>query len=163
MTPSASLQDLYRSHAIELLQFARRRVGTQEAEDVVQDAYLHLLQHKTDEPIGNARAYLFRVTANAAIDQMRKSKTRNTHQASEGGDPDALDNARALAPEPIFAWRLRAALDKLPVAQRQVFLLNRIEGLTYPEIAARLGLSVRTVDRHLLKALTVLKEQLAET
>jgi RNA polymerase sigma factor (sigma-70 family) len=162
MLSPESLRDLYRSHAIELLQVARRRVGGQEAEDVVQDAYLHLLQRSRAESIDNPRAYLFRITANAAIDQLRRSKVRISHQSSEHIDPVDLGDARAYGAERLCAWRLRAAIAEMPAVHREVFLLNRFEGLTAAEIASRLHLSVRTIDRYLSKALAFLKDNLGE-
>jgi len=161
MLSSDALQDLYRSHAIELLHFARRRVGTQEAEDVVQDACLHFLQRSSAEPINNPRAYLFRVTANTAIDQLRRSKTRRSHQTDDDIELNSLDGARDCGTATLV-FQLHAALAELPEVQRQAFLLNRLEGLTYVEIASRLRLSVRTIDRHILKAIAFLKKQLGE-
>src|ERR1700730_15554026 len=65
MSPGdAALADLYQGHATELNGFARRRVGRQEAEDVVQDTYLHLLQRGTAATLEPPRAYLFRIAAN---------------------------------------------------------------------------------------------------
>jgi len=156
------LQDLYRSHAIELLHFARRRVGAQEAEDVVQDAYLHFLQRSSAEPIENPRAYLFQVTANAAIDQLRRSKVRTSHQTDDAIELDSLDGAQNYGSGALYIFRLQAALAELPEVQREIFVLNRLEGLTYIEIATQLGLSVRTIDRHMLRVLTFLRQQFSE-
>ncbi len=156
------LQDLYRSHSFELLRFARRRVGNQEAEDVLQDAYLHFLQRNPAESIQNPRAYLFRVTANAAIDWIRKSKASASRDPQNEIELDTFENAQAWGAETIYLLRLQLALSQLPAGQRKVFLLNRVKGLTYAEIALQLGVSVRTVDRYVLKAATFLREQLSE-
>ena len=71
-----ALAGLFQAHASELHGFARRRVGRQEAEDVVQDAYLHLLQRGTAATLDQPRAYLFRIAANLAVDFARKAKIR---------------------------------------------------------------------------------------
>ena len=74
--PDAVLTGLYLAHAHELHGFARRRVGRQEAEDVVQDTYLHLLQRGAAATLEHPRAYLFRIAANLAVDLARKTKIR---------------------------------------------------------------------------------------
>ena len=72
---NAALAGLYRAHASELHGFARRRVRRQEAEDVVRDAYLHLVQRGTAATLEQPRAYLFRTAANLAVDFARKAKS----------------------------------------------------------------------------------------
>ncbi len=152
---NAALAGLYQAHATELNGFARRRVGRQEAEDVVQDAYLHLLQRGTAATLEQPRAYLFRIAANLAVDFARKARTRLRY-AGEGLDFD-VDAAAAADPEATAGAamelaRLRACLSKLPPACREAFLMKRIEGLTHAEIAEKLGISVRTVDRFMVRA-----------
>jgi len=73
----AALAGLYQAHAHELHEFARHRAGRQEAEDVVQNAYLHLLQRGTAATLEYPRAYLFRIAANLAVDLARKTNTKS--------------------------------------------------------------------------------------
>jgi RNA polymerase sigma factor (sigma-70 family) len=159
---NAALAGLYQAHARELRMFARRRLGRQEAEDVVQDAYLHLLQRGTAATLEHPRPYLFRVAANLAVDFARKAKVRLRH-ASEG-----LDFACNTSPPPcpeaavggvMALRRLEAALAELPGLCREAFLLDQIEELSRAEVAARLGVSVRTIDRYVARALAHLRER----
>jgi RNA polymerase sigma-70 factor (ECF subfamily) len=151
----AVLAGLYQAHAHELHRFARLRAGRQEAEDVVQDTYLHLLQRGAAATLEHPRAYLFRIAANLAVDLARKTKIRSRY-AGENVDVDhfAEDtaNPEAASEGAIRLRRLQAALSELPPLCRAAFLLNRIDGLTYAEIAERLGLSVRTIDRYMFRA-----------
>jgi RNA polymerase sigma factor (sigma-70 family) len=71
---NTALAGLYQTYARELHGFARRRVGRQEAEDVVQDTYLHLLQRGTAATLEHPRPYLYRIAANLAVDFARKTK-----------------------------------------------------------------------------------------
>jgi RNA polymerase sigma-19 factor, ECF subfamily len=154
-TANAALAGLYQAHARELHGFARRHVGRQEAEDVVQDTYLHLLQRGTAASLEQPRPYLFRIAANLAVDLARKTKVRLRY----AGEGFALDcNAEAPASPEAAAGgamelrRLQASLAALPPLCRDAFLLNRIDDLTHAEIARRLGVSERSIDRYMVKA-----------
>ncbi|HUI21379.1 MAG TPA: sigma-70 family RNA polymerase sigma factor [Methylocella sp.] len=151
---NAALAGLYQAHATELNGFARRRVGRQEAEDVVQDAYLHLLQRGSAATLDQPRAYLFRIAANLAVDFARKAKTRLRYagEALDFAEMTAPANPEAATGATLELARLQASLSRLPPLCRDAFLLNRIEGLTHSEIARRLGVSVRTVDRFMVRA-----------
>jgi RNA polymerase sigma factor (sigma-70 family) len=154
-TANAALAGLYQAHANELHGFARRRAGRQEAEDVVQDTYLHLLQRGNAATLEHPRAYLLRIAANLAVDSARKTKI-HLRYAGEGFGHDCNAEAPA-SPEAAAGGamelrRLQASLGELPPLCRDVFLLNRIEDLTQAEIAARLGVSERAIDRYIVKA-----------
>jgi RNA polymerase sigma-70 factor (ECF subfamily) len=107
------VSDLFRNHKRELNGFARRRVGQQEAEDVVQDTYLHLLQRGETAALDCPRAYLFRVVSNLATDLMRKTKTRSSY-VIEDVELDGLNfghaNPSAAAEGMIEVMQLRTAL-----------------------------------------------------
>lgn len=150
------LHVLYDAHAKELETFARRRVGGDEARDVVHDAYLRLMDYAGEAAIENPRAYLYRVTANVANDHGAKALRR-----SEWTEPDAdPDLAECPNPNPERRMEIRhtldrclKALDELPEICRHAFLLHRIDGMTQGDIAAALGIPKRTVERHIAKAL----------
>lgn len=152
---SAALAGLYQAHAGELHGFARRRAGRQEAEDVLQDTYLHLLQRGTAATLEHPRPYLFRITANLAVDLARKTKIRLRYAGEGLGfdcNAEAPASPGAAAAGAMELRRLQASLAKLPPLCRDAFLLNRIEELTHAEIAGRLGVSVRTIDPYMVKA-----------
>lgn len=154
-TADTALAGLYQAHANELHGFARRRAGRQEAEDVVQEAYLHLLQRGTAATLEHPRSYLFRIAANLAVDLARKTKIRLRY-AGEGFalacNAESPASPEAAAGGAMELRRLQASLAELPPLCRDAFLLNRIEDLTNAEIAARLGVSARTVDRYMARA-----------
>lgn len=150
------LHFLYDAHAKELEAFARRRVGGDEARDVMHDAYLRMLNYAAEATLENPRAYLYRVTANAANDHGARARTRAEWIEAEA-DPDALHSP---LPGPEVAassrhalQRCLAALEELPEVYRHVFLLHRVDGVGQGDIAAALGLPKRTVERYVAKAL----------
>ncbi|MBW7902882.1 MAG: RNA polymerase sigma factor [Rhodocyclaceae bacterium] len=150
------LQLLYEQHADELDAFARRRVGRDESRDVVHDAYLRLAAYADPAALDNPRAYLYRLTGNVANDYGTRSLLR-----SEWTEPDAdLDAAACPKPGPERRAESRdalsrclAALDELPETYRHVFLLHRVDGMAQGDIAAALGIPLRSVERYIAKAL----------
>lgn len=146
------LFDLYQG---ELLGFAGQRFDDS-AEDIVQDAYLRLLEHEQPDAILNPRAYLYRVTANAAVDQQRKRRIRELY----AGDLEDFDAVCSPLPSPEtesansqLLQQCLQVLEQLPAIQRHIFLLHRIEGYSHRQIAANLNMPRRTVERHCAKAL----------
>ncbi|MCI0736600.1 MAG: sigma-70 family RNA polymerase sigma factor [Beijerinckiaceae bacterium] len=159
---NTALAVLYEAHASELHGFARRRVGRQEAEDIVQDTYLHLLQRGTAATLEHPRPYLYRIAANLSVDWARKAKIRLRY-AGEGLEAsctaESPPSPEAAAESTLELQMLQVSLAELPHACREAFLLNRVEDLSHVEIARRLGISVRTVDRHMARALAHMREK----
>lgn len=152
---NATLESLYRSHARELRAFTRRRVGAHEAEDIVQDAYLHALQEGSVLSSRHPRAYLFRIAANLTIDATRKARVRSRYAENKTMfqiSDESAHETEATIESLIELRQLCAHLDGLPLPCRNAFLLYWISDLDHSETARRLGVTVRTVERHLLKA-----------
>src|ERR1700730_6381661 len=142
-----------------LKSFILKRVSDiDEAEDVLQDVLFELDQADgLMEPIDQVGAWLARVARNRIIDLFRKKRPQSfASQAAEVGDEgevlpfeDLLPSAE-LGPEgaylrSILVDELEAALEELPVEQREVFVAHQIEGRTFNELAAETGLSVNTL------------------
>ncbi|MGH8601387.1 MAG: RNA polymerase sigma factor [Gammaproteobacteria bacterium] len=142
-------------YAEDLRAFARRLAGAQEAEDMLHDAYLHWVQHPAPESVRDPRAFLFTIVANLVRDGRRKEERRCKY-AAENVELDVLVSPLP-GPEDAAAWaerfeRFREALADLPELYRHAFLLNRFRRLTHREIAQRLGLSRKTVERYIRSA-----------
>src|SRR5215471_5560217 len=145
----ASFRDNYR----DLLRFLTRRTGDADrAADLAQDTYLKLATlSPANGDIRNARAYVYRVAGNLAIDTLRRegriaADFTFVEAADLVADPAPSPEARALAQERLR--RLEAALDELPSKPRLALLLNRVEGRTFAEIASRLGVSESMVAKY---------------
>jgi len=129
-----------------------------EAEDVVQEAYVRMLGATAlDRVESRARAYLFKVATNLAYDRFRarrESRRVDVEAPAPDAGPDVVvDFAQGLA-------IIERALLELKPRCRQVFLLRASEQLEYEEIAARLGVSKRTVEREMHHALDVCQRRL---
>lgn len=150
------LDFLFISHRAELVAFAEQKASAQQAEDLVQDAFLRLLQHGDIENIDNHRAYLYKVTANVGVNQFRRQPPVDFLDDS-GVDPDSLI---CPLPQPDTVNESREtyelcmqALDALPVLVRTVFLLHRVDGMAQADIGKAFNLPLRTVERYCAKAL----------
>jgi RNA polymerase sigma factor (sigma-70 family) len=141
-----------------LRSFIRRRVADiDEADDILQDVFYELVKaERLMEPIEQVGAWLFRVARNRTIDLFRKKKPEaSTAQAAvdEDGELSRLEDllpAPDAGPEAAYARsilvdELAAALDELPIEQREVFVAHEIDGRSFRELAAETGLSVNTL------------------
>lgn len=149
------LDKLFRHHRMELVTFAHTRVGQLDGEDIVQEAYLRLLQHPDCATIHNPRAYLYKIIANLGFDYHRRASVQ--YLVIDDIEPDnlisPLPSLEALADGQLLLNKCLRALDDLPEIYRHVFLLNRIDGLSHKEIAEALAVPQRTVERYCAKAL----------
>lgn len=136
------------------------------AEDVVQDAFLTVWRRAETYAAdrGSARTWLLSVVRNRAIDLTRRGAGRPVGAPLEAvfelAAPDVDTSAEALAR--IEAARVRAALDCLPRLQREVVELAFFSGLSYPEIAVRVGIPLGTVKSRIRLALNRLRTVLID-
>lgn len=167
MSPTPhNLSLLYADEQIRLRRhLVRRGLSAPAAADVVQEAFLKLLRTPLDE-IRDVRAYLQRAAETIAIDAWRR-ETRGAavidplvlaHDVVADPTPDA--DALLMAKEERQA--LAAAIEVLPPRCREVLMLHRFEGLSYAQIAEKLGISRNTVMVHLANAMTSLRRRLRE-
>jgi RNA polymerase sigma factor (sigma-70 family) len=140
----------------DLLRFLARRTRDVEAEDILQDTWLNLRERGDPGAWREPRAVLFTTAANLATDAYR----REARAGKLFAGPAAAVDAACPRPDPEahadtlkHLERLVAALEQLPLRCREAFLLNRLEALTHAEIAVRLGVSTKSVQRYIERAL----------
>jgi RNA polymerase sigma factor (sigma-70 family) len=147
----ASLDLLYRQHHGWLLAHVRRHFGRDQAEDLVQDVYVRASAYQGLE-VRNPRALLSQIATRAAIDRVRREVIRPPR------DGASVDNLFADAAQD-DALTLKQTILRLPPNLKEVFLLSRFGGLSYEEIAEQLGVSVKTVEWRMTKALRLCAAQ----
>jgi RNA polymerase sigma factor (sigma-70 family) len=146
---------LYREHAPALRRRLLARVGSrEEASDLVHDAFARLLGAVALERLREPEAFLNRIVRNLLIDRSRRLATRSPHVPIDDSAEIAVpaDQAEAIEVEQM-RQRYREVVASLPERMREVFVLHRIEGLSYKDIAARLNIGVRTVEWHIAEAI----------
>lgn len=144
--------------------FFRRRMGCDaDIEDMVQDVFARIVARAGDTPIQNLNAYVTRTASSVLADTGRR---RLSHRS---GDHVSFDpehhGGEEIDPERVLSGReeLNAATEallSLPERTRTVFVLRRLEGYRYSEIARHLGISVSAVEKHMVKAIGHLGETL---
>jgi RNA polymerase sigma factor (sigma-70 family) len=159
----ARVQHLYRSYWSELCRYVRSKfgVGPLDPEDVAQAAFVRYIALRDPQLVANPRAFLYATARNIVVDFNRHLKLTRLHavdsaQSSHGERVDAICPERiALARE--RAAVMTAAITGLPPRQRQALILNRIHGLSYSEVAARLGSSKSDIKRQIERAMAALE------
>lgn len=154
---------IFRAHYASLVGFAQGVLHDRSAaEDAAQEVMLELWRRREDLAIQESlRAYLLRATRNRALNQIRHAKVEQRAEPHLIGEEtvNATGASQVVAGE--LRDALREAVSELPPACRQVFELSRGHGLKYAEIASTLGISVKTVESQMGKALRHLRSRLA--
>lgn len=135
--------------------FARHVRDDAEIDDLVQDVFLRIVKRGGAEHLERFDGYVFETASSVLKDRHRRRQARRSDRHVEF-EPERHGGSGP-GPDSVLAGRqaLRAttvALMELPERTRTVFVLRRLEGLGYREIALRLGLSVSAVEKHMLRA-----------
>jgi RNA polymerase sigma-70 factor (family 1) len=161
---------LFRTHYTSLVAFARGFVGSEdEAEEIVQDVFVRVWDRRHDWRLESSiRGYLFGATRNRAMNAVRRRRAEWRWETACVLEPDRVGLGRG-PPQPDQSMRVaeldaavRRAISRLPEQCRIAYTLRWHHELTYAEIAHALGISIKTVESHISKALKALRKQLAQ-
>jgi RNA polymerase sigma-70 factor (family 1) len=158
-------ESIFRNYYAQLCNYANTFTNDiDEAEEIVQATFLNLWEkHESVDIQISVRAYLYRAVANNCINRVKHLKVRKKHndEAVYLGNESSENNLEQVLGSELEQL-IKQTIDSLPSQCQTVFKLSRYEGLSYSEIAGQLGLSVKTVDNHISKALRILKDKLKE-
>lgn len=148
------VEALYVAHHGWLVNWLRLKLDTHErAADLAHDTFMRLLSARQQTAAAEPRAFLTTIAKGLVVDHYRRRELEQAYLRSLAWLPEESapsPESRALILETLL--RIDTALDSLAPKVRNTFLLSQLDGLTYADIAARLGLSLATVKRHMVKA-----------
>jgi RNA polymerase sigma-70 factor (ECF subfamily) len=143
--------------------FARRISNRADVDDLTQEVFANLLRRSQLETVENIEGYIFQIAANVLRERFRRAGRRiDIHpEALEENSPHYVEE---ISPERILIGkethgRFVQALQELPERTRTIFVLNRFEELSAREIANRMGLSVSTIEKEMMRAIAHLRER----
>ena len=154
---------LYKKYCKRLYKFGNSILKSQvDTENLIQDVFLNLWENRQKvEKDSSIKSYVFTITYNSAISIIRK-------KARESEFVEYLKSLQDINVEPVnveleyneLTNKLDEIIKELPQRQKEVYLLHRVEGLKYNEIAERLNISVNTIENHMSRALKTIREKL---
>lgn len=156
------LKEVYDQHFESLRGFLYYKTGDIElAEDLVQEVFIKIWQKRADIKKETIKSLLFTIGNNLMINHYKHKQVVMGHQ----GDVIAQNKTEFKSPQFVleekeFEAKLNAVIEALPDGCREVFLMNRIDKLKYDEIAERLELSVKAIEKRMSKAISIIKEHL---
>jgi len=162
----ARLEGFAQRYYAPLASFFRKRTrNAAEVQDLVQQVFLRLAQHRDIDEIANPDGYIFQTAANALRDHARHCAIRERFVVEQAYRDDS--ERADFSPERVLQGRetvmqLATALRQLPERTRDVFMLRCFEGLKHAEISRLQGISVRAVEKHMAKAMAHLAQALDE-
>ena len=160
----AAFDAIFRAHYAALVGLAEGMLRSRAAaEDVAQEVMLELWRRRETMMIQESlRAYLIRSTRNRALNQIRHANVQRKAEPELARDEAVFPTGASLLVAGELREAINAAVAELPPACREVFTLSRTQGLRYTEIAATLGISVKTVESQMGKALRHMRNRLAQ-
>jgi RNA polymerase sigma factor (sigma-70 family) len=158
--------DSVSSLILKLRKVLRRRGRTMdETDELIQEAFLRLQVYRRERHVNEPEAFLVRAVQNLHIDLLRSRAHRGTHVEADSVQIHLVD-PRPSPVEVLAAHqrlqRLKEGLEALSPRTREIMLLHRIEGFSHAQIAARLGVTVSAVEKHIAKAALFLSDWMTE-
>lgn len=151
----------FKSHCKALRNFLIYKFGNLEkAEDMTQEAFIKLWQNCADVPLEKAKSYIYTIANNGSLNEIAHQKVVLNYEKNFVGNDTNNENPEFQLEEKQFKVKLQNAIDKLNETQRIAFLMHRIDGKKYAQIAEELGISVKAVEKRIHLALQALRKEI---
>jgi RNA polymerase sigma-70 factor (ECF subfamily) len=139
------------------------KFGNEEkANDATQEAFIKLWENCKKVPLEKAKSYLYTIANNTSLNEIAHQKVVLKYEQNNTINDRTNLNPEFILEEEQFKQKLEKAIAKLTEAQRTAFLLNRIEGKKYHEIALMLDISVKAVEKRIHGALVTLRIEIEQ-
>ena len=153
----------FKANVKSLRNYLYFKFGNEEkANDITQDSFIKLWENCKKVPLEKAKSYLYTIANNASLNEITHQKVVLKYAQNNPGNDKTNLNPEFLIEEEQFKQKLEKAIGKLTEGQRTAFLLNRIEGKKYHEIAIMLNISVKAVEKRIHGALVSLRTEIEQ-
>lgn len=152
----APVEGLYRDHRPWLFGWLRRKLGCEHrAEDLAQDVFLRVIQGRKAVRVNETRALLTTIAKGLVVDHQRHAALEHAYLGYLATLPEAYAPSPETQAEQLQSlMQLDRLLDGLPPKARAAFLMSQLDGLTYPQIAQRLDVSLSSVQQYMVRAMS---------
>ncbi|MBZ0326956.1 MAG: sigma-70 family RNA polymerase sigma factor [Altibacter sp.] len=151
---------VYKDYGKPIWRFIYYKCGdSAQADDLVQEAFIKLWQNCAKVPLGKAKSFLYTVANNTFLNEVAHKKVVLKHAQLQPTKVDS-QSPEYILEEKQFLKKLESAIANLTEAQRTAFLMNRIDGKKYREIAEILEISVKAVEKRMSQALATLRKDI---
>ena len=158
-----NFEEVFNKHSQTLRNYIYYKCGdTQQAEDIVQEAYIKLWHNCAKVIFEKAKSFLYTVANNHFLNEVAHKKVVLEYQKQNATNNTSIETPQFILEEDEFHQKLKKAIADLPERQREVFLLSRIDKKKYSEIADIVGISVKAVEKRMSKALLTLKDKIGK-
>lgn len=150
----------FKSHAKALRNYLYYKFGNEDqAEDITQEAFVKLWQNCANVPVEKAKSYIYTIANNASLNVIAHNKVVLNYAKSSPSKESTNESPEFLLEEDQFKTKLLTAIQNLNETQRVAFLMHRIDGKKYAEIAAELDISIKAVEKRIHLALVELRKE----
>jgi RNA polymerase sigma-70 factor (ECF subfamily) len=156
----STILEAYLENEVALKRYLRRFVRSREAtDDLAQEAFLRAFAAESGRMIEAPKAFLFKVARNLALNELARQSSMAIEPLGDSDSQEVLEDSNQAAVDDVVDSRERVrllarAIAALPPQCAKVFVLRKMQGLSQKEIAARLDISVRTVENHIALGLS---------
>ena len=160
---AAVFEFLFREYYQSLCHFALKYVkDSHESEELVQETFVKIWNRREQISIEySLKAYLYQSVRNACLNYLKHQQVKKQYEQTQLYVQQELRSVDIIETMELEK-KISDSLEKLPSERKKVFLMNRNQGLKYREIAEKLGISIKTVENQMGKALKFLREELQE-
>lgn len=151
----------YVKYSRDLYNFMYYKSGDEDqAMDLVQEAFVKIFQNCGKIHMEKAKSYLFTTANNLFLNVVKHQKVRLAYAQQQPAEAITAEDPQFVLQEKEYMGQLEEAIADLTEAQREVFLMNRIDGKKYREIAELLDISEKAVEKRMMGALKKLRSRL---